>query len=75
MFDRNLIYWCRTCECVSYICPECTKNLCGGNYCDVCIVLADHVWAWLDEQNIDEEILKKSGKVVDKRDPEGKIGA
>ena len=67
MYDINLVYWCRSCECISYVCPECCKNLCGGNFCDLCEVLYIGVWAWIDSQNIDEDHLRKTGEIQEEQ--------
>lgn len=64
MYDRNLIFWCEACDCISYRCPECGNNLCNGGGCGLCSIIHKGVWAWIDSQNIDEVALSKSGKII-----------
>ena len=64
MFDINCVTYCELCECVVYRFPCCGRRSCDGGGCDLCWPIHDKVWAWLDEQNVDEEVLRKSGRIV-----------
>lgn len=61
MFDENCIVFCGVCDCVSYRYICCGNLACNGGGCGDCHPLANKVWAWLDDQNIDKETLKNTG--------------